>query len=383
MQILDRRVLFQRLVALTSWALAPTPVVHAFSTPLAKHGAAKVSSGAAGDLTNSQQATAQVAFKGFELPIEEFQVRVPVACWFPTDQQSPEVQAQSQPATYDYRISVRRIGQLLADWQFIPGLVARDFSLSPTSAFVSDGSSSELPKSGPVIILAHGFLGSRFDLSHLAEALAAEGFTCISPEYPESLAASFDRMEGLDRDAINDKLLNYIQTNLGIQSTSFGIVGHSLGCFTVISTGDEKWARVCIAGSPLKRDGTAIPGDILFISSMGDGLAAKFGGAQAYPKDIVLLDEKEVLTSEGRIPPRSAILYDRPDAPNHISFLTESVNESMIDFLSALLPVAKAFNIPLLDFDRYQVSRDSKQVSGGCMRASAIVRKALTALVLT
>ena len=31
----------------------------------------------------------------------------------------------------------------------------------------------------------------------------------------------------------------------------------------------------------------------------------------------------------------------------------------MIEFLAPLLPVAQAFKIPVLDFDRYQLSRDS------------------------
>jgi len=55
---------------------------------------------------------------------------------------------------------------------------------------------------------------------------------------------------------------------------------------------------------------------------------------------------------------------DRPDAPNHISFLAGSVNDSMVSFLSPLLPVAQLLGIPVLDFDRYKESRDSVETAG-------------------
>jgi len=32
----------------------------------------------------------------------------------------------------------------------------------------------------------------------------------------------------------------------------------------------------------------------------------------------------------------------------------------MVDFLSPLLPVARALSIPLLDFDKYAISKDSR-----------------------
>jgi predicted dienelactone hydrolase len=64
---------------------------------------------------------------------------------------------------------------LLAGWNFIPDFATKDFQLKPTMHTVVDGSKLNLPSSGPVVFLAHGYLGSRFDLSHLAEALAQEG----------------------------------------------------------------------------------------------------------------------------------------------------------------------------------------------------------------
>ena len=59
------------------------------------------------------------------------------------------------------------------------------------------------------------------------------------------------------------------------------------------------------------------------------------------------------------LPSRAALVLDRDDAPNHISFLAGNVNDSMVSFLSPLLPIAQALSIPVLDFDKYQESRDS------------------------
>jgi hypothetical protein len=58
-------------------------------------------------------------------------------------------------------------------------------------------------------------------------------------------------------------------------------------------------------------------------------------------------------------PEKSILILDRPDAPNHISFLAGNANDAMVSFLSPLLPVAQALSIPVLDFDKYKVSRDS------------------------
>jgi hypothetical protein len=153
-------------------------------------------------------------------------------------------------------------------------------------------------------------------------------------------------------------------TEWNLEATSYGIVGHSLGCGTAVSTGDSKWARVLIAGFPRQQDGSSIPGTVLFLSSMNDGAVSlsRFGGVNAIPADYVRLDET-TLWNVGRIPPRAALVFNRPDAPNHISFLTDGVNNAMIQLLSPLLPLAQALKIPVLDFDRYKESRDSRQTA--------------------
>lgn len=296
-----------------------------------------------------------IAYKSLFVPMQDFGVNVPVACWFP----APKQQAKSNLASYQHRISVRRIGQLLAGWNFIPEFTSRQFALRPTISSVLDGQDLALSSTRqPVVLLCHGYLGSRFDLSHLAERLAEQGFICLAPEYPESLAASYDRKEGLDRNRITAKLLDIMSSDWNIKASSYGIVGHSLGCGTAIQTGDDSWVRVCIAGFPQQGG----PSKILFLSSMNDGAVSleRFGGKEAIPGDYILLDEGTLLSSKKRLPNRAAIIFDRPDAPNHISFLSEGVNDAMIDLLSPLLPVAQTLQIPVLDFDRYQASRDSR-----------------------
>lgn len=397
-QFLIRHVLAVATTAAVLLPLTP-PTVQAWTLPFSSSSSSS-SISAMPSPTETTMATAAY-YKSLWLPIEEFDVIVPVACWFPTRRiNNNEASAApssssstSPPVLYNHRISIRKIGQMLAKWNFIPDFVARPYTLEPsrttstTQEQVFNGQDLNLPTKGPVILLAHGYLGSRFDLSHLAEALAAEGFVVLSAEYPESLAASYSPSTSssstsesssssslgvpaqgeLTRQCINDNLLEYLNQECNVQATKFGIVGHSLGCGTVVNTGDKTWARVCIAGGPrlLNKD---IVDKCLFVASMNDGAVsmARAGGLAAIPLDVTLLDEQEITLlpkQRRRLPSRSALVFDRPDAPNHISFLAESVNDAMIDFLSPLLPVAQAMGIPVLDFDRYQVSRDSKETA--------------------
>lgn len=241
-----------------------------------------------------------------------------------------------------------------------------------------DGSASPLPLKAPVVILAHGCLGSRYDLSHLAEALASEGFTVLSPEYPESLSASYESGVGppmsgngdkpddgtikIDRSAISSKLLKTLREEWNVTPTAYGIVGHSLGCGTVDRTGDESWARVSLAGPP----STNFPrsGKALSVTSVGDGVMSNSGRIKGLLEgytvtDINLLRQQK----KTKFPRRAAVVLDGPTAPNHISFLAEGTNEAMIDLLSPLLPLARTLGVPVLDFDRYQESRDSRETA--------------------
>lgn len=365
---MNRKNFIQSVSFLGACLLDPASAFSATSTP----GTAKA------DLVNEDGNTgspgrgtqqASVAYRSLSLDMGESYggAKIPVACWYPTgnrmdagsdDYLPSSALEQKSVLRYPHRISVKRIGQLLAGWDWIPEIASRDFLLKPTLLNCVDGQNVPLPTRAPVVFLAHGYLGSRFDLSHLAEALAAEGFICFSPEYAESLAASYNRVDGLDRTPITQKLVSAVKDSWGVEPTSYGIVGHSLGCGTAIRTGDESWTRVCIAGFP---GAAPVPGSALFVSSMNDGALslARFGGKLSIPEDFVQLKEEELVVPTS-LPSRAALVFDRPDAPNHISFLAEGTNDAMIDLLSPLLPVAQALAIPVLDFDRYQISRDSR-----------------------
>jgi hypothetical protein len=336
-------------------------------------------------------------------------------------------------AIYKHRISVKKIGSMLGGLNFIPEFFSKDFTLYPTSTTstvidsrtsttIGSGNgtsmksytSTSMPKDNtkPVIILAHGFLGSRFDLSHLGEELASQGFIVLSPEYPESLASSYESTKKIDtngkkgngngndnggkqeevikmdRAMINERLLTIIESEseLNLKPKSYGIVGHSLGTGTVMTTGDDSWTRVCIAGPPKRRDGVIVRGNILAIASVNDGAVTMSRMASMIPESFVRLDESSIVSAMNKnsiddpslnmmgsssyddddkmklnldLPSKSMLVIDREDAPNHISFLAGNVNDSMVSFLSPLLPVAQALQIPVLDFDKYKESRDS------------------------
>lgn len=333
-------------------------------------------------------------------------INIPIAAWYPSNTENCSVNEYATTTTtttdnvsYDYRISVSKIGKYLAKWN-LPTFFDRNFKLLPsmTNGIVmmqsipsndknSNSSMQQLqllpPQSSyPVVLLAHGFLGSRFDLSHLGEILALNGFLVLSPEYPESLSASYDisqstafftgKRDNTDRSLITNKLLTAVTTKWGIKPTSYGIVGHSLGCGTVDTTGDddEHWTRVCIAGFPSLRGSSS-----LFIGSINDGaVPASLRTVETLKQNnFVFLNEEEIQQQQWNssnttpvllLPSRAALIFRNINtAPNHISFLAEGPNNAMIEFLSPLLPLARLLGIPLLDFDKYQLSRDSKETS--------------------
>ena len=129
--------------------------------------------------------TSRVAYRSLSIPLKEFDnTQIPVAVWYPmtTSQENPDVVV---PAQYKHSISIPRIGELLAALDFLPSFLQKGYNLDPTlnklyndNVRVVDGTDIPLPsgkKSVPVIFLAHGYLGSRFDLSHLGESLAQQG----------------------------------------------------------------------------------------------------------------------------------------------------------------------------------------------------------------
>jgi len=121
---------------------------------------------------SNPSASSFVAYRSLSIDMPQYNgVNVPVAMWFKGNKKSL---SSNKNVKYFHRISIKKIGYLLARWDFIPDFLSKDFQLNPTYNVV-DGESVDLPTVGPVIILAHGYLGSRFDLSHLAEQLANQG----------------------------------------------------------------------------------------------------------------------------------------------------------------------------------------------------------------
>uniref|UniRef100_A0A7S4AX54 1-alkyl-2-acetylglycerophosphocholine esterase n=1 Tax=Pseudo-nitzschia australis TaxID=44445 RepID=A0A7S4AX54_9STRA len=376
-----------------------------FAAPMsasALSAASSVEDNSAEPISASQRASMQkaIAYRTISLPIPEFDVNVPVSIWYPMDSGASDVPSSTtlQPAEikYNYRISLRRIGQLLARWDFIPEFISKSFVLDPSISTMStvrvvDGKNIPISTTSStgtnVVFLAHGFLGSRSDLAYIAEDLAAQGFVCVASEYPESLEASYPRLEGLDRVVINRGLIPYVQNVVSQPILSYSAIGHSLGCGTVLQMGDDSWNRILMgsgkapelpssrsqesassSSAPSSNYKTPIVGGrLLFISSVNDGPVTSWGGGIKIPQGYTVLQESQldaIAASNGSVvAPRGfdrvALVFDREDAPNHISYLSENVNDAMLSFLSPLLPVTKALNIPVLDFDKYASSRDS------------------------
>jgi len=200
--------------------------------------------------------------------------------------------------------------------------------------------------------------------------MAKEGFVCVSAEYPESLAASYDNDGGLLlRSVITSQMLQTLREEYNTFPTSYGIIGHSLGCHTVMNSGNPHWSRVCIAGAPAAAYSSCVDENspILCIASINDG-AVPWSRIKPFVADSYssfdLGDSEMLLHQQLDLPPRSVFLFRNVStAPNHISFLAENVNDSMVSFLSLLLPLAKTLRLPVLDFDKYKESRDSMQTA--------------------
>ena len=91
-----------------------------------------------------------VAYRSISLPIREFGIEIPLACWFPVDDKTilepTQLSRASSSVTYKHQISIKRIGQLLAGWNFIPEFASQKFQLVP-SRQVMDGALFDLPSS--------------------------------------------------------------------------------------------------------------------------------------------------------------------------------------------------------------------------------------------
>eukprot|EP00929_Paragymnodinium_shiwhaense_P098271 TRINITY_DN59773_c0_g1_i1.p1 TRINITY_DN59773_c0_g1~~TRINITY_DN59773_c0_g1_i1.p1 ORF type:complete len:435 (+),score=108.59 TRINITY_DN59773_c0_g1_i1:100-1404(+) len=302
--------------------------------------------------------------------------QIPVAMWFPVAEDQVAEAAVEEP--YSYRISVAKIFKMLLGVT-LPAFLASTFRLrSSYRLFPKAAPPAALEKSQqlPVVVFAHGYLGSRFDMLHLAEYLASRGFVVAAPEFAESLSASFEASEATPRKDIMAATLRMLDEEVGIDSC--GLIGHSAGAGTIAdAAGSFNLGRVVVAGGVrnYQKDDP-----LLVVASQGDGLFRRRWQEFSSNLAAIGVDDKVTflgddgakslaLLSDEQMPQRSALLWrQRADGsagvvkpvPNHISFLGPQSNQAMVDFLSPLLPLARLLGVPVLDFDVYQENPDSE-----------------------
>jgi len=127
-----------------------------------------------------------VAYRSIEITIqnEVSFTQVPVSIWYPAEHNNNNAVSFTvgSDVKYKYTISVSKISKLIVGWN-LPRFLKRTFALNPIQLdfdsddysdkqvprlFVVDGAWISLPASAPVLVLVHGYLGSRFDLCHVS-----------------------------------------------------------------------------------------------------------------------------------------------------------------------------------------------------------------------
>ena len=319
----------------------------------------------------SPSAAAQQAQRDFAHSLTSIEVQglnIPVAIWRPADQPVASV-----PPTYPYAINIGKIAAKLKVG-FLSWLPRFSYELPCGAAEVSSPPAGfSTARRGDCLLFAHGFLGSIYDFAHAAEALAADGFTVVAPELPESLSASYIPTESLTRDEIlaAARALLDEEAASGVSNRRWGIFGHSAGAGSALmQRGEYSLGRACLAPGFRGYSGS----DPLFLcASEGDGCTR-----------FMRTDLRSALIADGpctffsslgeayasptaSLPPRAAFIFTADNTPaplpNHISFLWKEVDESMASLLSPLLPLAKALGLFLLDFDVYLENRDAEQTA--------------------
>ena len=308
--------------------------------------------------------------------IEVTGVRIPVAIWRPAN--TPVANAQ----TYPYCIDIGKIAAKLKVG-FLAWLPRFDYNLpcgTTADQIVSPPPGFNNARSGSCLLFAHGFLGSVYDFAHAAEALAADGFTVVAPELPESLSASYRPPDGLTRDEIiacARALIDDESAEAGGAAKSvnqWGIFGHSAGAGSALmQRGDYRLGRACLATG--FRQGYAGMDPLFLCASDGDGCtkfmttdlrSALEADTSARCTFFGSLDDAYP-SQTASIPKRGAFIFADDNSPSplpcHISFLWSEVDEAMASLLSPLLPLAKALGLFLLDFDVYLETRDADRTA--------------------
>jgi dienelactone hydrolase len=369
---------------------------------------------------------------------------VPVATWFPdasgagaaapsaiSDRRDPA----SSPLYYPHAISVAKIARVLLNTpESTPRWLDRQTPLlaAPGVRFAARGETSSAVAAAPgkVAVLCHGYLGSRFDLVDLAEALANEGFLVLAPEFAESLASpettpAYARPgapppanPSATRDEVVDAALRAFAPGF-FEAPASGsdehrpprvvIAGQSAGASTATSARGPFAARVAIAGfrppppESLEAREALLRDPLLVVASAGDGVislypreSGAFGAYEGIAASVESMPARVPKYDVGAFAARvremgtlndadarrraketsgnalnAFLTYEPPGGdggamdglPCHISFLSSRTNDAMVEVLSPLLPVARAIGVPVLDFDKYQTTRDSDAVN--------------------
>ena len=172
------------------------PTVAALSAPLSRRTA--ITGGlAAAAVPSTSSAAPSAAVIGYDDVVLDLPcgARVPACVWLPT------ATDEAPPASYKYRISAGRLVKTILGLP-TPDAIARTFALDAPGVRAAPGAT--VKDGTPVVVVAHGFLGTRFDLSKFGEALAREGAVAIAPDFDETLAGSYtpDSNGGSSRDKI-------------------------------------------------------------------------------------------------------------------------------------------------------------------------------------
>ena len=415
--------------ALGASAGASPPPSPASPTPFASSGAARN----------------RVVFDDARVAIPGSGQRVPVATWFPdasgtgagaepsviSERRGPD----SSPLYYPHAISVAKIARVLLNTpESTPRWLDRQTPLlaAPGVRAAARGETSHASgHAAPdkVAVLCHGYLGSRFDLVDLAEALASEGFLVLAPEFAESLASpettpAYARPgepppthPSATRDEVVDAALRafapgfFEASDVGASGGAPRVViaGQSAGASTATSARGPFAARVAIAGfrppppESLEAREALLRDPLLVVASAGDGVislypreSGAFGAYEGIAASVESMPARVPKYDVGEFAARvremgtlndadarrraketsgnalnAFLTYEPPGGdggamdglPCHISFLSSRTNDAMVEVLSPLLPVARAIGVPVLDFDKYQTTRDSDAVN--------------------
>ena len=306
---------------------------------------------------------------------------VPVAIWCPTSL-LPESWRRTSTDAYEYKIDVGRIAtKLEVDW--LSWLPSRRVKLARAGASACNPPSDD-ERLGDGLIFAHGFLGSPFDMAHACEALACDGFIVVAPECPESLSASYESREGLNREAIVRATQQAVDATVAQQGDGaprrWGIFGHSAGSATaILHPGEFALGRVCVATAIGRVLQSSTSDPLFLVASEGDGCNEKMAeqGVSSPRAALTLarVSKSPPFTAfesandayarppspNGQPPPRRGVLLFQKgrDAllPNHMSFLWRDTNEALFELLAPLLPLARGLGLFLLDFDTERDAR--------------------------